>query len=65
MLSGGYSWGAPGHVWYRTLQHLNNPFASFADWAIGTVQAAIALYSVGSLEVTTLRHAWKLVGISV
>jgi len=28
------------------------------DWAVGTVQAAIALYSVGSLEVTTLRRAW-------
>ena len=65
MLSGGNSWGAPGQVWYRTLQQLNNPFASFADWAVGTVQAAIALYSVGSLEVTMLRRAWKLVGISV
>ena len=65
MLMGGNSWGAPGQVWYRTLQQLNNPFASFHDWAVGTVQAALALYGVGSREVTALRRAWKLVGISV
>jgi Zn-dependent metalloprotease len=65
MLIGGNSWGVPGQVWYRALQQLNNPFASFADWAIETMQAAIALHSTGSLEVTALRRAWKLVGISV
>ena len=50
MLMGGNSWEAPGQIWYRTMQQLNNPFASFADWAVGTVQAALAIYGVGSRE---------------
>jgi Zn-dependent metalloprotease len=65
MLMGGNSWEAPGQVWYRTLQELNNPFASFNDWAVGTVQAALELHGVGAREVTAVRRAWKLVGISV
>jgi Zn-dependent metalloprotease len=65
MLMGGNAWEAPGQVWYRTLQQLNNPFASFNDWAVGTVQSALALFGVGSREVTAVRRAWKLVGISV
>jgi Zn-dependent metalloprotease len=65
MLLGGMAWEAPGRVWYRALQQLNNPYASFADWAIETMQAAIALFAVGSREVTALRRAWKLVGIAV
>jgi Zn-dependent metalloprotease len=62
-LMGGNSWEAPGQIWYRTMQQLNNPFASFADWAIGTVQAAHAIYGVGSREANVVRRAWKLVGI--
>ena len=46
------------------MQQLNNPFASFTDWAIGTVQAALAIYGVGSREANVVRRAWKLVGIS-
>jgi len=65
MLLGGKSWGTPGKVWYRALQQLNNPYASFADWAVETMQAAIALHATGSREVVALRRAWKLVGISV
>ena len=64
MLMGGNSWEAPGQIWYRTMQQLNNPFASFADWAVGTVQAALALYGVGSREANVVRRAWKLVGIA-
>ena len=64
MLMGGNAWEAPGQVWYRAMQQLNNPFASFTDWAVGTVQAALALYGSGSLEVTAVRRAWKLVGIA-
>lgn len=64
MLMGGNSWEAPGQIWYRTMQQLNNPFASFADWAAGTVQAALALHGVGSREAMVVRRAWKLVGIS-
>jgi Zn-dependent metalloprotease len=65
MLLGGRAWEAPGRVWYRALQQLNNPYASFADWAVETMQAAIGLSATGSREVTALRRAWKLVGISV
>ena len=64
MLTGGNSWEAPGQIWYRTMQNLNNPFASFTDWAIGTVQSALAIYGVGSREANVVRRAWKLVGIS-
>ena len=64
VLMGGNSWEAPGQIWYRTMQTLNNPFASFADWAIGTVQAALAIYGVGSREANVVRRAWKLVGIA-
>jgi len=63
-LMGGNSWEAPGQIWYRTMQQLNNPFASFADWAVGTVQSALALYGVGSREAMVVRRAWKLVGIA-
>lgn len=63
MLMGGNSWEAPGQIWYRTMQQLNNPFASFADWAVGTVQAALAIHGVGSREAMVVRRAWKLVGI--
>ena len=63
LLMGGNSWEAPGQIWYRTMQQLNNPFASFADWAIGTVQAALAIHGVGSREAMLVRRAWKLVGI--
>jgi Zn-dependent metalloprotease len=65
MLLGGNAWGPPGQIWYRALQQLNNPFASFADWAGETMEAAIELYRTGSTEVIALRRAWKLVGISV
>ena len=64
VLMGGNAWEAPGQIWYRTMQQLNNPFASFTDWAIGTVQAALAIYGVGSREAMVVRRAWKLVGIS-
>jgi Zn-dependent metalloprotease len=65
MYLGGNSWGVPGQVWYTTMQRLNNPFASFHDWAVGTMQAAVSLHGVGSRPVTALSRAWKLVGISV
>lgn len=62
---GGVSWGAPGQVWYDALQRLNNPLATFIDWATATVDSAIRLYGLGTVEVTMLRRAWRLVGIQV
>lgn len=57
------SWEAPGQIWYRALQEINNPMANFAQFADQTVAAAIAIYGMGSREMTMLRRAWKLVGL--
>ena len=65
MYMGGNSWGVPGQIWYDAMQRLNNPFASFHNWAVQTVQSAARIYGVGSGELQALRRAWKLVGISV
>lgn len=65
MYLGGNSWEKPGHVWYKALQDLNNPQATFKDWADQTMEAVIALHGLGSLEMVMLRRAWKLVGIAV
>ena len=62
---GGRAWAGPGQIWYHALQTLNNPMATFADWANKTVDSAIELTGRGSTEVTMLRRAWKLVGIAV
>lgn len=62
---GGNSWELPGRVWYRALERLNNPMASFAEWADQTMQAATELAGLGSQEAAMLRRAWKLVGISI
>lgn len=65
MYLGGNSWGAPGQIWYDAMQRLNNPFASFHNWAVETVQSAVRLYGLGSAEAKALRRAWKLVGLTV
>lgn len=62
---GGKSWELPGRIWYRALQTLNNPMATFSDWADQTMEAAIELTGLGSMEMIYLRRAWKLVGIAV
>ncbi|MDB6175945.1 M4 family metallopeptidase [Paracoccus sp. Z330] len=62
---GGRSWELPGRVWYRALQRLNNPMATFADWADQTMSAATDLAGPGSFETVLLRRAWKLVGIGI
>ncbi len=65
MYLGGNSWGVPGQVWYDALQRLNNPYASFHEWAVQTVACATQMHGVGSREVLALRRAWKLVGLAV
>ncbi len=62
---GGKAWKTPGKVWYDTMQRLNNPLASFAQWAALTVDVANGLFGTGAMEAIMLRRAWKLVGISV
>ena len=62
---GGNAWERPGQIWYLSLQKINNPHATFNDWAAQTMEAAIELHGIGSWEMIMLRRAWKLVGISV
>ncbi|WP_299813802.1 M4 family metallopeptidase [uncultured Jannaschia sp.] len=64
MYLGGNAWERPGQVWYRALQQINNPMATFHDWAAETMDAAIALFGAGSCEQVMLRRAWRLVGIA-
>ncbi|MGH1416045.1 MAG: M4 family metallopeptidase [Pelagimonas sp.] len=65
MYLGGHAWEKPGHIWYRALQKLNNPMATFGDWAAQTLDAAIELHGSGSYEMLMLRRAWRLVGIAI
>ena len=64
-LLGGPAWETPGHIWYETLVQIRNPRATFADWALKTVQVATAQHGSGSLEATMTRRAWKLVGVDL
>lgn len=62
---GGYAWEKAGKIWYDTMQAVNNPFATFRDWADKTVEIARTAYGAGSIEMVMTRRAWKLVGIAV
>lgn len=59
------AWKAPGKIWYETMQRINNPNATFADWADTTAMVAGDLFGMGSMEQKFTRRAWKLVGINV
>jgi Zn-dependent metalloprotease len=62
---GGYAWEKAGRIWYDAMQSINNPNATFNDWADETVEAAVKIFKRGSTEAIFTRRAWKLVGISV
>ena len=62
---GGNAWEKAGHIWYDALQALNNPFATFNEWADKTVEMSRERFGVNSLETLYTRRAWKLVGIDV
>jgi Zn-dependent metalloprotease len=62
---GGKAWEKAGQIWYDTMQAINNPAATFLNWADKTVEMARERYGPGSLEVIYTRRAWKLVGIYV
>ncbi len=62
---GGYAWEKPGYIWYDTMQAINNPMATFADWADKTVEMASVRFGMQSLEMKMTRRAWKLVGINL
>ncbi len=62
---GGFAWEKAGHIWYEALQAINNPHATFAEWADKTVETARDRFGSGSLEAILTRRSWKLVGISL
>lgn len=62
---GGHAWEKAGVVWYKALQSLHNPHATFLDWAQETMLAARNEFGARSLEALYCRRAWKLVGIDV
>lgn len=64
-LLGGNAWEKAGQIWYDTMQEINNPFATFNDWADKTVEVARDRYGTGSLEAIFTRRAWRLVGVDV
>ncbi len=62
---GGNAWEKAGHIWYDTMQAVNNPNATFNDWADKTLEKARDRFGNGSMEVMFTKRAWKLVGVSV
>jgi Zn-dependent metalloprotease len=62
---GGFAWEKAGHIWYDTLQAVNNTHATFAEWADKTVEMSRDRFGTGSLEAQFTRRAWRLVGITV
>lgn len=62
---GGFAWEKAGVIWYKTMQRINNPMATFAEWADLTVEIAREEYGLGSFEALLTRRAWRLVGLAV
>lgn len=62
---GGFAWEKAGHIWYDTMQAINNPHATFREWADTTLEVARNRHGPGSLEALYTRRAWKLVGVEV
>ncbi len=62
---GGNAWDKAGNLWYDTMQAINNPNATFNDWADKTVEMARNQFGNGSREVLYTRRAWKMVGITI
>lgn len=62
---GGFAWEKAGKIWHEALQRIQNPMATFADWADMTVDVARDWFGNNSLEMMYTRRAWKLVGINV
>ncbi len=61
----GNAWERAGQIWYDTLQSIDNPHATFADWADRTLEMARERFGAGSTEAIQTRRSWKLVGIAV
>jgi hypothetical protein len=61
---GGYSWEAPGHIWYEALRasHAQSQFQDFADT---TYHKAGELYGDGGTQQKAVLDAWGGVGIQI
>ncbi len=62
---GGNAWEKAGQIWYDTMQSINDPNATFNEWADKTVEKARERFGNGSREVMFTRRAWHMVGIMV
>jgi len=62
---GGNAWEKAGQIWYDALQAINNPHATFSDWAAQTVASARERFGAGSREELFTRRSWRLVGVEV
>jgi Zn-dependent metalloprotease len=62
---GGNAWEKAGQIWYDAMQSINNPHATFFDWALKTLDTAEGLFGKGSSEAVFTRRAWKLVGVDI
>lgn len=62
---GGNAWEKAGQIWYDAMQSINNPHATFFDWALKTLDTAEGLFGKGSSEAMFTRRAWKLVGVDI
>jgi Zn-dependent metalloprotease len=65
MMLGGSAWEKAGQIWYKTMQDISNPLATFKDWAKLTVVVATNMFGTGSMETRLTKRAWRLVGINV
>ncbi|MDQ0964519.1 Zn-dependent metalloprotease [Streptomyces sp. B4I13] len=61
---GGYSWEAPGLIWYEALKASTSE-TRFQEFADTTYRKAGELYEAGGAEQTAVLGAWQEVGISI
>lgn len=61
---GGFSWEAPGHIWYESLK-ASTTTTGFAEFATTTCHKAAQLYGAHSREEQAVRAAWDGVGVRV
>lgn len=60
---GGHAWKKAGKIWYTALQELQNPDATFSEWAKLTHKVAGRLFGEDSDEAKATQKAWRGVGL--
>jgi Zn-dependent metalloprotease len=65
MMIGGRAWEKAGALWYSTMVSLDDPKASFADFAAASWVTVRGMFGQGSMEELYVKRAWKLVGIDL